>query len=185
MKSFLYLFLTLIFLSSCKPGIPKDIIQPDDMALVLTDIHLVDGYISNVTPDSAKIIAASYYNGVYKKFNIDSAKFNKSMDYYNVKPAIMDDIYKKVTATLTKQKAFIIKTDSLAAVKRDRDAKKKLKTDSTKRSDSLSRVRAQKKIDSLKKVSDKKLEELKKTAVKRKKLSASLTKPKKSRTAKI
>ncbi|RZK81227.1 MAG: DUF4296 domain-containing protein [Pedobacter sp.] len=185
MKTFFNIFFVFLFLSACKPGIPKDIIQPNEMVLVLNDIHLVDGYISNANPDSSIVIAASYYNGVYKKFNIDSAKYQRSMDYYNTKPALMDEIYKKITDTLSKQKAFIIKTDSLAAVKREKEAKKKLKTDSTKRADSVSKAKAIKKIDSAKKATSRKLDSLKKGLIKPKKKAISLKKNKRTKSVKI
>jgi hypothetical protein len=155
MTRFLTIILCILFLASCKPGIPKTIIQPDDMALVLNDIHIVDGYITTVRPDSSKIIAASLYNGIYKKFGIDSAKYYTSMDYYYKNPTIMDDIYKKVNAGLLKQKLRLIKIDSLETAKVLAKAKIKAKADSIKKVDSVKKVVLKKKTDSLNKVKSK------------------------------
>ena len=156
MKRIINLLIALLFLASCKPGIPKDIIQPDDMALVLNDIHIVDGYVTTVRPDSSKIIAASLYKGVYKKFSVDSAKFYKSMDYYYKNPRIMDDIYKQVNQGLTKQKEKLVLIDSLKNAKVAATARLKARKDSTKVADSLKKVVLKKKADSILKVKAKK-----------------------------
>lgn len=97
MKRFLPLIIFYVLLQGCDPGIPKEIIQPDKMEKVLFDIHLVDGYIGTQTKeDTIKIIASSYYRGIYKKYKIDSALFNSSMNYYYSQPAILNDIYIKI-----------------------------------------------------------------------------------------
>ena len=164
MKRFLCIIFLYVFVASCKPGIPDDVIDPDDMALVLNDIHIVDGYITTVRPDSSKIVASSLYRGIYKKFHIDSAKFYKSMDYYYKNPAIMDVIYKQVNAGLLKQKLKLIKIDSLQTAKIEAKAKLKAKTDSTKAADSVKKVVLKKRTDSLIKVKSKKrIDSLKKS----------------------
>ena len=97
MKRFLPIIILFILLQSCKEGIPKEIIQPDRMEKILFDIHVVDGYLGTLTDkDTTKIIASSYYNGIYKKFKIDSALLSKSMDYYYSHPVILNEIYNKV-----------------------------------------------------------------------------------------
>ncbi|MEJ7559081.1 MAG: DUF4296 domain-containing protein [Pedobacter sp.] len=152
MKRFTITVFCFVFLIACKPGIPGDIIQPDDMALVLNDIHIVDGYITTIRPDSSKIVAASLYKGIYKKFNVDSAKFYKSMDYYYKNPSIMDGIYKTVTAGLLKQKLKQITLDSIQNVKAQAKLKLKAKADSVKAANASKKVVSKKKLDSLNKV---------------------------------
>ena len=98
----------------CKPGIPADIIRPDKMEKVLYDIHVADGYISTIpTVDSAKKVGAAYYNGIYKKFEIDSAIYSKSMDYYYDHPEKLSVIYKSIGTTIKSQIRNIQKSDSL------------------------------------------------------------------------
>lgn len=102
MKRFLPIIIFFILLQGCKQGIPKEIIQPNKMEKVLFDIHLVDGYLATITnQDTTKIIASSYYNGIYKKFGIDSALYNKSMDYYYSHPVVLNEIYTKVEKAIT------------------------------------------------------------------------------------
>ncbi|SMC41355.1 DUF4296 domain-containing protein [Pedobacter africanus] len=137
MKNFLCIAMVFFFASGCKPGIPKDIIQPEEMAKVLQDIHIADGYVTNTPhPDSIKVLAASYYKGIYKKYNIDSALYAKSMEYYNTDPKALNDIYLKVTAELTKEKNSILKADSLFNAGEIAKARLKLVRDSARKADS-------------------------------------------------
>lgn len=103
-KIFATVSISILFFS-CKPGIPKDIIQPEQMEKVLYDIHVVDGYVSILGgQDTAKKVASAFYKGVYKKFNIDSAIYNKSLDYYYKHPPILKKMYDSITVQLTKLK---------------------------------------------------------------------------------
>ncbi len=111
MKKFLPIIIFFIIINGCKPGIPKEIIQPDKMSKVLFDIHVVDGYLGTITNiDTAKIIAASYYKGIYKKFGVDSALYNKSMDYYYEHPALLNEIYTKVEKTFVSENSKLEKS---------------------------------------------------------------------------
>jgi len=75
------------------------------MEKVLFDIHMVDGYIGTLQkPDTTKIVASSYYAGVYKKFDIDSAMFEKSKNYYYTRPDLLDNIYKNLMKEFEKEK---------------------------------------------------------------------------------
>lgn len=98
----IYLIIALLsFFISCKPGIPEDIIQPQKMQKVLIDMHYVDGYLMTIyNPDSAKLLAAKYYNGLYEKYAIDSASYAQSMDYYYANPEILNKLYIEVDKVL-------------------------------------------------------------------------------------
>ncbi|EDM34464.1 putative lipoprotein [Pedobacter sp. BAL39] len=134
MRNFLYIALLILSLSGCKPGVPGDIIPASEMSSVLIDIHVADGIIGNIpTPDSAKKIASAYYNGIFKKYGIDSAKYVKSMNYYNRNPKVMDEIYTRVVVNLGHQKDLISKADSLSSVKMMAESKLKMQRDSLKR----------------------------------------------------
>lgn len=101
MNRIFYLIIITICFYACKPGIPKDIIQPDKMQQVLIDIHLVDGYISTLPGiDTAKKVGSSYYKGVYDKFEIDSALYNNSLNYYYKHPDIMKKMYDSISVKL-------------------------------------------------------------------------------------
>jgi hypothetical protein len=142
----------LLFIAGCKNGVPKNYIQPDEMSKILFDIHMVDSYLNTIPyPDSSKKVGASYYKGIYKKFDIDSALYTRSMNYYADHPDELSEIYKTVTSELTKQKTSIVKADSLVTVKLKKAAALKLKKDSLKTLDSMKRFPAFKKKILLKK----------------------------------
>jgi len=105
MKRFFVLIISCLLLYACKPGIPREIIQPDKMEKVLFDVHVVDGYITTITSkDTATRVASSYYKGIYKKFDIDSAMYATSMTYYYSHPEVLDKIYDNVTKLFTEEK---------------------------------------------------------------------------------
>lgn len=126
MKRFFAVLLVCLGLYACKPGIPKDIIQPDKMEKVLFDIHVVDGYISTMSPtaDSTKKIASAYYKGVYKKFQIDSVLYNKSLNYYYQHADLLKKMYDNVTTQLNKTK-----DKELKALQKAPDTVKPVKTE--------------------------------------------------------
>lgn len=99
------MLLVVCSIFACKPGIPKDIIQPAEMENILHDIHVIDGYVSNIpTPDSAKKVASPLYKGIFKKYGVDSALHAKSMDYYYHRPDILTKMYGNISAKLGKEK---------------------------------------------------------------------------------
>ena len=101
MNRIFYLLIITVCFYACKPGIPKDIIQPDKMQQVLIDIHLVDGYVSTLPGiDTAKKVGSSYYKGIYDKFKIDSALYNNSLNYYYKHPDVMKKMYDSISVKL-------------------------------------------------------------------------------------
>lgn len=137
MRNFLCFCILLLAFAACKPGIPKDIIQQEQMTDILYNISLADGYITTLpSQDSAKRISASYYNGIYKKFAVDSALYAKSMNYYYDHPDLLVAMYTKITDKLNKDKVVVAKQDEkrlLAEKKKKEAAAKKLHADSLQR----------------------------------------------------
>jgi len=150
----------------CKPGIPSGIIKPEKMEKILFDVHIVDGYLSTIyIPDSAKKIASSYYNGIYKKFDIDSVQYRKSLVWYNSNPIELEKMYKNIQIAMSKQKKATeiadlmikkkkFKADSIVIVKKFKadslTIRKKMKPDSLSKARSVAEIaRLKKKADSL------------------------------------
>ena len=97
MKKIFPIIVICITFYACKPGIPNEFIKPDKMEKVLYDIHTVDGYIGTLQkPDTAKIAASSYYKGIYRKFDIDSASYTKSLNYYFEHPDLLNKMYENL-----------------------------------------------------------------------------------------
>lgn len=169
MHKYLILFFSVtLFWCGCKSdSVPNKFIQPNVMARLLVQIHVVDGSLYNNTqvPDSLYKYGMGKYLAVFKKFGTDSAQFRKSMDYYSEEPDKLMAIYDKVDLQIkalsdsvnriqTQKNAAVRKADSL---KTDSARKANLKPKTAiQKADSVKDAKAKQrillKIDSFKKL---------------------------------
>lgn len=148
MKRLMWGLIGVILGLGCKQSLPEGIMEQSKMESILFDMHVVDGYVSSIyVQDSAKKVAAAYYNGIYKKYDTDSARYNKSLTYYYQHPEDLQKIYGSITKRLDNQKKNIQKIDSLSNVKRLKadsvriaKLKKSKKTDTIKKADSVKKA---------------------------------------------
>ena len=83
-------------LFACKPSIPRDVIQPDDMEDILYDYHLADA-AADLNSDSSKYYNARLYQlAVLKKHGVTEAQFDSSMVYYTRHTEKLYAIYEKL-----------------------------------------------------------------------------------------
>lgn len=115
----------LFFLLSCnRDDTPKGIINKDQMVNVLFDMGITDAYLNQIyVPDSLQRQAHTRYNYVFKKNNIDSAKFTKSLKYYSLRTTELNEIFSKVTDSLIR----LQKADSVKTAKKIKKLKRKTK----------------------------------------------------------
>jgi hypothetical protein len=147
MRFYISLFFCVVLLFGCaeKEDTPPQYIQMHNMAMLLTDIHIIDGSLYSVpqSPDSLTKHGLGFYLGVFKAHRTDSTQFKKSMQYYTTRPDKFAIIYGRVTSNLKE------KLDSLTKLKPkvNQDSLQKAKTKQT--ADSIQKVRTSKKADSL------------------------------------
>ncbi|HEX3387141.1 MAG TPA: DUF4296 domain-containing protein [Mucilaginibacter sp.] len=121
-----------VFLCACGgKTIPGDVIQPDKMVNLLTEVHIADGAMYNVMqlPDSLYKYGTDRYLQIFRQFHTDSVQFRKSMKYYCNNPEMLADMYDKVTDMLKQ------KSDSLNKVNQ-----KEMAIESKRREDSLKKL---------------------------------------------
>ena len=84
-------FLLLLLFSACKPSVPREYIQPDEMEDILYDYHLVQAMARQGRGDS--MYYRRYYNflAVLQKHQVTEAEFDSSLVYYY---SHMDYLYK-------------------------------------------------------------------------------------------
>ena len=165
MRRLLVLFFLFIFSVGCKTGsTPEGIIPEDKMVNVLTDMHLADGYTSSII-DTTLVITT--YKSLYKTYDIDSASFKKSLEFYAKDPIRLKAMYAQVAEKLGKLEKFEQKKEQIKIKKQQQRDKfvqdsiakrEKFKKDSLKR-DSIKKVQLKKatlKKDSIKRDSVKK-----------------------------
>lgn len=91
----LILFMPVLCLLGCKPGVPDDIIQPDDMEDILYDYQLADA-MSQQTSDYG-YNQVLYREAVFKKHGVTSADFDSSMVYYMRHTELLHKIYESLS----------------------------------------------------------------------------------------
>lgn len=114
MKKLLAPFCLVIFLTACfNKDKSKKIIPSDKIRNVLIDIHLLDATLDyNLQPDSMSGLAKARYGYLMEKYDIDSAQFANSLQYYiKNKPKEIVDIYTKVIDSLENLKQKFAETD--------------------------------------------------------------------------
>ncbi|HEY5508788.1 MAG TPA: DUF4296 domain-containing protein [Paludibacter sp.] len=97
----------LLVLASCSDR-PKGVLNQEDMANILTDMHKLDGALVErgimFSNDSTKM---KYYNFVFAKYSISKANFDSSLVWYTKKPQEFNNIYNKVLLNLSLQEKVI------------------------------------------------------------------------------
>ncbi len=89
---------------------PKDLIAEDKMAVILSDIHVLESQVNDMhisNTDSALLIYQKLRVKTLKKYSIDTANFSKSLKYYIANPAYLKDIYVNVKKLLEEKKKKI------------------------------------------------------------------------------
>lgn len=87
--------LLLMMLVACKPGIPSEVISPDDMEDILVDYHLAQGMASQVD-GVMEVERYKYLQAVFQKHGIEEAEFDSAMVYYSQHSELMSEIYDRV-----------------------------------------------------------------------------------------
>ena len=97
----LLLFLVPFFYACEQDNRPKDIIDEKKMILIMTDLHIMDGYMSTIIyNDTTRNRTKDLYATIYKTHNTTYELYEKSLKYYSLKPAMLDTMYNKVQALI-------------------------------------------------------------------------------------
>jgi hypothetical protein len=112
LRIFTAFFLLILF--SCteeeKPAsAPKGILPMDSTALVLRDIHELESalMVSSIRQDSTQNLYRALEPDIFRKYKLDTGRFNRSLRYYSSEPYLLDSLYHVV----------LKKTDSTAIFK--------------------------------------------------------------------
>jgi hypothetical protein len=107
------LFLFVLTTASCSKHqelIPDTVLKRDKLVLILCDMHLLEAQVqmSNYNQnDSTKLLVASAYKDVFLKNKVDAKQFQRSYEYYQVRPELMSEIYKEVLTELSRRQASV------------------------------------------------------------------------------
>ena len=101
--SLLIIVVSLCLLTiACKPGVPRDIIQPDDMEKLLYDYH-VSQAMATEGEGNMEYNERLYKLAVLKKHGVTEAEFDSSLVYYTRHTEQLHKIYQRLSERMNKE----------------------------------------------------------------------------------
>ena len=81
-----------------KEVVDVDIIPEKRMIEIIHDVQLIEAKINYRQSQGGlpQKLTIEYYNGLFKKFNINRLEFEKSIEYYAERPSEFENIYMNV-----------------------------------------------------------------------------------------
>ena len=96
---------SVLCIVSCKPGVPEEVIQPDDMEDILYDYYVSQGIASMPGPQSGSedYKRDMYFNSVLNKYGVTRAEFDSALVYYYTRADRFVEIYKSVQERMSEE----------------------------------------------------------------------------------
>ncbi|GAB3943432.1 hypothetical protein GCM10028805_09660 [Spirosoma harenae] len=91
---------------------PKNLIPEDQMADILTEVHMAESRVSRMalsSIDSSNMVYKRLEKQIIKKFKVDTAVYRLSYIFYSSHPQNMEAIYQRVTKNLQDRQKAITK----------------------------------------------------------------------------
>ena len=95
----LYIFV-LALAAACKPTVPSEYIQPDEMEDILCDYHIAQAMTRTTAAGSTNAEKKVYMDAVLKKYGLTEAEFDSSLVYYYSRADRLKEIYAHVSERL-------------------------------------------------------------------------------------
>jgi len=95
----LYIFV-LALATACKPTVPSEYIQPDEMEDILCDYHIAQAMARTTAGGNTGVEKKVYMDAVLKKYGLTEAEFDSSLVYYYSRADRLKDIYVHVSERL-------------------------------------------------------------------------------------
>lgn len=107
MKRSLTYLLVLMLVVACKPTVPSEYIQPDDLEDILYDYHLALAMSRQKAGNDANFNRSLYFHSVLSKHGVTKAEFDSSLVYYYSHAYRLKDIYSEVNQRLSDEAASL------------------------------------------------------------------------------
>jgi hypothetical protein len=105
-KYIILFFSVLLFSAACSNGSkPEGVLEKPQMLSLLTDIHLLDGELYNISQqaDSLYKFGTNKYKAVFKKHHTTDTQFKKSLKYYTRQPEEIQEMYDSLTVIVQRK----------------------------------------------------------------------------------
>ena len=101
----MFLVAAVGFILSCKPSVPSQFIQPDDMEDLLIDYHIAQAMATqNSKKDEDRYFNETlYFAAVLEKHGYTKAEFDTSLTYYYTRADRFSEMYKRVVKRLNER----------------------------------------------------------------------------------
>jgi len=86
------------------------------MVDLLTEVHLLDGYLNTLSFDSSRRVIDGLYDRLFEKYGIDSVSFRENVSHYLGNPLVSKELYVDVTKNLKEFDRQLRVEDSLRTV---------------------------------------------------------------------
>ncbi|NGM64009.1 DUF4296 domain-containing protein [Sphingobacterium sp. SGR-19] len=114
MQRLILIILSSFFLMiSCNRSKPKGTLSEKTMIDLMTEVHLVDGYLNTLPVDSTRQVIDGLYGKVFENYGIDSVRFRENIAYYLGNPIASKELYVEITKKLNAYEDDYRRTDSL------------------------------------------------------------------------
>jgi hypothetical protein len=101
MKHSISLFiLSIVMVVGCKPSVPSEYIQPDELEDILYDYHVAEAMARNGSSMDADYNQTKYFLAVLEKHQVTEAVFDSSLVYYYTHAERLKVIYSRVQERL-------------------------------------------------------------------------------------
>ena len=100
MRNSVAIVLLMVFVVGCKPTVPSEYIQPDDLEDILYDYHVSQAMSKEVGSGNFDYKRNLYFMAVLKKYDVSEAVFDSSLVYYYSHADRLKDIYLRVAERL-------------------------------------------------------------------------------------
>ena len=97
MRNKLFILLGVLALAACKPQIPSEYIQPDELEDILYDYHIADAMGSVFTQYDDTLKMNVYRRSVLAKYGYTEAQFDSTMVYYVRHAELIHKIYESLS----------------------------------------------------------------------------------------
>ncbi len=95
------LALVITWMAGCKPGVPRELIQPGEMEKILYDYHLADGMaMADGSYEDLSLRRTVYREAALRKHGVTQAEFDSSLVYYYRNTELLHQIYERLAKRL-------------------------------------------------------------------------------------
>lgn len=95
--------LTILLLTGCKPTVPSQYIQPDELEDILYEYHLAEAIAASSLSDNREETSLAYKAAVLEKYDVTQEELDTTLVYYTRHTGKLHEIYDNIIKRLNKE----------------------------------------------------------------------------------